>query len=55
MLLNPPLPDIRILDPNPGKDYVLKYKFDKEKINGESILQFVNEFKSGKIPAYYKN
>ncbi len=45
-------PAIRIMDPNPGKQNVLKYLFSKDNIDAEKIIAFVEEFSAGKILPY---
>lgn len=45
-------PDIRILDPNPGKTSVLKYYFNQDNIDKDKIIAFVNDYVEGKIKPY---
>ena len=40
-------PAIRIMDPNPGKQNVLKYLYSKDNIDAEKIIAYVEEFSSG--------
>jgi len=48
---DPPLPDLRILDPAPGHHYANKYRFEGH-ITKDSIIAFVRDFKGGKLVAY---
>jgi hypothetical protein len=43
------LPDVRIMDPNPGSNSVLKYKYNQDSITGEKILQFVKDYTKGAL------
>lgn len=48
------IPDIRILDPNPGKSAVLKYKYNQKQITKEEIEQFVDDFVNGRVAPFMK-
>eukprot|EP00349_Pseudokeronopsis_sp_Brazil_P001387 CAMPEP_0202961982 /NCGR_PEP_ID=MMETSP1396-20130829/6082_1 /ASSEMBLY_ACC=CAM_ASM_000872 /TAXON_ID= /ORGANISM="Pseudokeronopsis sp., Strain Brazil" /LENGTH=74 /DNA_ID=CAMNT_0049682239 /DNA_START=803 /DNA_END=1027 /DNA_ORIENTATION=- len=51
--LDEDLPQIRILDPNPGKHFAIKYKFPfAAPISKDSIVEFVNEFLGGRLRPY---
>ena len=40
-------PLLYIMDPNPGKTTVLKYKFDKDEITTNNIREFVQDYLNG--------
>lgn len=49
-----PAVNLRILDPNPGKSQVLKYKFPYDQITPENIKQFVVDYVNNALFPYSK-
>lgn len=42
-------PQVRIMDPNPGKTSVKKYYYNQDRIASKEIVDFVNDFLNKKI------
>ena len=48
-------PQVRILDPNPGKSYVLKYHYNQDNIDSSKLVAFATDFTNGVLKPYRKS
>lgn len=42
------------MDPNPGRNHVIKFKYDQEQLTKEGIIDFVNKYKDRELVPYVK-